>query len=235
MRKLFAAFKPPTLVAAALVLSALASACGDDDSSDDGANLLVNPGFEDGADPWITLDPDTGFVVSEEFAQSGSSSALLPMRDDIDAEGANVYYLVQELTPAEFPDVVRGFYRVENWRQGTPDQYLQMVIIAFGPSNFPAFVSNYQLRYLLAGIDSRPFGINNAQFVFVSEEEPVTGEWVPFELNVKDDFLELWEAVPENFEKLRLLFEVRWDNKVPGSGVPEGDVYYDDLYVGPAD
>lgn len=201
-----------------------------------GGNLFANPGFEEGADPWITLHPEegVGFTVSQDYAHSGTSSALLRMRDPAEAEKGKVYYLVQELSPREFPETVRGYYRVENWVKNTPRQYLQFVVIAFNADNFPADVSNYQLRYLLAGTDSAPFQISNAFFVFLGRDDPVQGEWVPFEANIRDDFQRLWGKVPEGFDKLRLLFEVRWDGKVAGDGVAEADVYYDDLYIGPA-
>jgi len=199
-------------------------------------NWLANPGFEQGAEPWITLHPQegVGFTLSTDYAHSGADSAHLAMHDAADASGSKVYYLVQEVKPGEFPDVVRGFYRVQNWQKNTPRQYLQFVCIAFGPKNFPATVSNYQIRYPIAGIDSTPFQINNAYFVFLSRKPPVEGEWVPFEAHIKDDFLRLWGKVPEGFDKLRLLFEVRYDKKTAGDGPANADVYYDDLYIGPA-
>lgn len=228
---------------------ALAAACGGDDGGTSGTpagpisstqsadgNWFANAGFEEGADPWFALHPQEGvsFTLSQDFAHSGANSALLRMRDPASAEGAKVYYLVQEIAPGELPEVIRGYYRVENWQKSTPRQYLQFVVIAIEPDNFPAEVSNYQLRYLLAGADSTPFAINNAYFVFVSRDEPAQGEWVPFEAHIRDDFQRLWGKVPEGFEKLRLLFEVRWDGKTAGDGPAEADVYYDDLYIGPA-
>lgn len=197
-----------------------------------GTNLLVNGGFEDGPEPWITLAPESGFEITQEQAHSGSSAAVLRMHDPAEAQGAKVYYLVQEISPKEMPEVVRGYYRVENWHRGTVRQYLQFVIIAFNPTNFPNNVSNYQIRYPLAGIDSPPFDISNAYFVFVTRKDPAVGEWVPFEVHPKADFQKYWGKVPEGFTKLRLLFEVRWDGKVAGDGAPSADVYYDDLYVG---
>lgn len=197
-----------------------------------GTNLLVNAGFEEGSQPWITLSAEAGFEITQEQAHSGSSSAVLRMHDPAEAQGAKVYYLVQEIAPQEMPDVVRGYYRVENWHKGTVRQYLQFVIIAFDPDNFPSGVSNYQIRYPLAGIDSPPFDIGNAYFVFVTRKDPVVGEWVPFEVHPRADFQKYWGRVPEGFSKLRLLFEVRWDGKRAGDGAPSADVYYDDLYAG---
>jgi len=226
-----------TLSAAGLI-ALLAAACsgGDDNSRDANSpgNLFENPGFENGEEPWFTLNPDSGFTVTDDFAHSGTYSAYQRMDDPAEASGqGKVYYLVQEITPAEMPEIVEGFYRVENWRRGTPLQYLQFVIIAHDPQNFDLnAVTNYQLRYIIAGVDAPPFDIGNAHFVFLSREDPVIGEWTHFSANVREDFERLWGAAPEDFSKLRLLFEVRWDQKTAGLGAPRADVYWDDLYIG---
>lgn len=205
-----------------------------------GGNLLVNPGLEQGPEPWLThttnvnSDPKVHFVVSQDQTRSGTASALLHMQDGLQDEGARVYYLVQEVTPDEFPEVVSGYYRVNGWQRGTPKQYLQFVVIVFGADNSPVITTNFQIRYILAGIDSPPFALGNAQFLFLSKDQPVQDEWIPFQVNVREDFQRLWNTVPEGFEKIRLLFEVRWDAKVIGDGAPQADVFYDDLYVGPA-
>ncbi len=195
-------------------------------------NVLANPDFEAGRDSWCSLKPPD-FELSD-VAHSGQNAAYLKMRDGPEAAGAKVYYLVQEVKPTEFPEVISGYYRVDNWVKGTQKQYLQFVVIVWQAKNAPPGLPNHQIRYLLAGINQDPFAIGNAMFVYLSKEEPQTGQWVPFKVNVKQDFLDLWGAVPEGFERIRMLFEVRYDDKLPGSGTPEADVYYDDLYFGPA-
>jgi hypothetical protein len=198
-----------------------------------GGNLFGNPGFEDGRDPWFSLKPPD-FLVSEDVAHSGKASAFLPFRADKDEEGNKIYYLVQEIQPKELPEVISGYYRVENWNKGTEKQYLQFVVIVFGADNLPGGYVNHQIRYLLAGINEPPFAIGNAQFVFLSLEDPPVGEWVHFERNLRDDFKKFWGAVPEDFENIRILFEVRYDDKKVGEGPLGADVYYDDMYTGPA-
>jgi hypothetical protein len=201
------------------------------------ANLFHNPDFELGEDPWCSLHPEqvSPFEVSQDFAQSGESSALLRMRVPAEEVGeAKVFYLVQEVTPEEFPELISGYYRVENWSKGTPKQYLQFVVIAFDVTNLTAGYPNYQMRYPLAGISEEPFAIANAFFVFLGKEEPRTGEWVYFERNIKEDFEQFWGVAPEGFSKLRILFEVRYDDKQAGPAPAEADVYYDSLYMGPA-
>lgn len=206
------------------------------------ANLFGNPGFEEGTKYWFSLRGEQT-VETSDVAHSGQASAYLNMRDAPETQGAKVYYLVQEVAPAEFPELISGYYRVENWKRGTEKQYLQFVVIVFAPTNMavgkegtplPTPYSNFQIRYLLAGIKEEPFAIANAFFKFLSREDPRQGEWVYFESNIKNDFQELWKAVPQGYSKIRVLFEVRYDDKEAGNAA-EADVYYDDLYMGPAD
>jgi hypothetical protein len=214
-----------------------ASACVPQEPPEGQANLFHNPGLELGREPWCSLHPEqvSPFEVSQDFAQSGESSALLRMRVPAEEVGkAKVFYLVQEVTPEEFPELVSGYYRVENWSKGTPKQYLQFVVIAFDVTNLTVGYPNHQMRYPLAGISEEPFAIANAFFVFLGKEEPRTGEWVYFERNIKEDFEQFWGVAPEGFSKLRLLFEVRYDDKQAGTTPAEADVYYDSLYMGPA-
>jgi hypothetical protein len=220
----------------ALVATAVVAACGgggqDDTASQTPAqvNVFQNPGLEEGRDPWFSLrEPE--FTLSEDIARTGEASALLQMRADPQEE-AKGFYLVQEVTPGQIPEVLSGHYQVTAWTPGTRLQYLQVVVIVFGADNLPGDYPSHQIRYILAGIDEEPFAIENAQFVFLDGEDPPLEQWVPFEVNVRDDFQRLWGAVPKGFEKIRVLFEVRYDSKAPDE-TPEADVYYDDLYFGP--
>jgi hypothetical protein len=196
------------------------------------ANVFGNPGLEEGTQYWFALHDQT-VATTTTVAHSGQASAYLNMRDPAEATGAKVYYLVQEVAPAEFPELISGYYRVDNWNRGTLKQYLQFVVIVFAPTNLGDQYPNYQIRYPLAGISEDPFPISNAFFIYLGKDEPRQGEWVYFETNIKEDFQEKWKAVPEGYSKIRVLFEVRYDDKEPGIA-SEADVYYDDLYMGPA-
>ena len=222
----------PHFAALALVATVVV-ACGggDDEGGNPPGNLLQNSGLESGTEPWITLADDAGFEVTQDQALAGISSAVLRMNDPAEATGSKVYYLVQELTPEEFPEVLRGAYRVENWQRGAAKQYIQAVVIAIGPDNNPVPAENYQMRYVLSGVGTEPLEIGNAKYVFLSGDDPKIGEWIPFEFNVRDDFNQHWGAVPEGYEMLRLLFEVRYDDK-PTGAPSTADVYYDELYLG---
>jgi hypothetical protein len=209
------------------------------------ANLLHNAGLESGEDPWCVFQPPK-FEVSQDYAHSGEASALLSMRVPAETvSGRETHYFAQEVVTEEFPELVSGYYRVENWSKGTPKQYLEFVVIVCrdgpegkctqgAPNVSGGYGYNQQVRYLLAGISEDPFKIGNAQFVYISKEEPPIGEWVYFERNIKEDFRRLWGAVPEGYDYIRVLFEVRFDDKEAGEAPAEADVYYDDLYMGSA-
>lgn len=218
-----------------LGLLLVAAACGDDSSTAPATgNVFANPGFETGRDPWFSLKPPD-FILSEDVAHSGEASAYLPLRADENEEDVKIMYLVQEVKPQELPEVISGYYRVENWDKGTEKQYLQFVVIVWGADNLPGGFNNHQIRYLLSGIKAPPFAIRNAQFVFINTEDPPLNQWVHFQRNLREDFERFWGAIPRDFEQIRVLFEVRYDDKKIGEGPLGADVYYDDLYLGPAE
>lgn len=200
-------------------------------------NVFRNPSFEDGEASWISLTSQAWgppFTASREVAHSGQQSAYLELRGTPGLKDVEVVGVVQEIAPEQFPEFLSGYYRVEDWKRGTAKQYLQFVVIVFGADGSSGGFPNNQIRYPLAGISEEPFDIANAKFVFVGTDEPATNTWVYFERNIRQDFLEQWGAVPEHFDKLRILFEVRYDDYEPLDDELEADVFYDDLYIGPA-
>jgi hypothetical protein len=199
-------------------------------------NVFQNGSFELGEVPWISLSTEawgTPFRLTDEVAHSGRYSALLEMRAPSEASGAKVFGVVQEVSPSQFPEIISGYYRVNSWQRGTEKQYLQFVVIVWGATNLPGGFANHQMRYPLGGISEPPFLLANARFVFLNTGEPRVGEWVYFERPIREDFRRFWNAVPEGFSSIRVLFEARYDDKQPGSQLG-ADVVYDDLYVGPA-
>jgi hypothetical protein len=227
------------------------AACGEDGSGGDGDqatsedNVFENGSFEEGREPWFSLVDNSDdnawvkdFTVSDAQAHSGANSAFVQL-DSAD-EGpleARRYGVVQEVSPGEFPEVITGCYFVERWEHGTPRQYAQVAVIVFESHAVPTgeliAANNFQMRYVLFGVQNPPIEIGNAKFVMVNRGEPETGEWVCFDLDVRNDFEELWGVVPTGFQKIRVLFEVNWDQRDPTDPPAIGDVYYDDLYFGP--
>lgn len=212
------------------------------------ANLLANPGFESGADGWSY--PETSpywgpFAVVDAPVHAGRRAAHLELRSGPGSppDGTRVFGVTQELRAGDVPDVVGGFYRVGSWEKGADvtHLYLQFVAIVWGdpataalvtPENPESGIRNYQIRYYLAGVNTPPFRLRNAKLEFVTREPPRLDEWVYFEIPLRSDFERLWGRVPEDFERIHLLFEARWDNKPTGSRI-HADVYFDDLFAGP--
>lgn len=199
-----------------------------------GPNFFVNPSFEEGENPWFVLK-ETGFVTTNEVSHSGNSSALLRMDEPAAANGTKIWYLIQEVKPSELPEIISGYYLVRNWEKNTASQYVQLAVVVSHADNFPRIFPNYQIRYILNGLTEPPFNVPNAKFIFLGPENPTVGEWVSFERNLRADFEEVWGIVPSDYDCLRFLFGVRYDDKVSGDGPAKADVYFDDLYLGSAE
>ncbi|MBN1770082.1 MAG: hypothetical protein JXB32_02380 [Deltaproteobacteria bacterium] len=204
-----------------------------------GFNFLTNAGFEDGTEPWWYF-PDRphwgGFTVTTATAREGRWSARLELKVDEThppPDKTHIRGVIHDVRTPVLPNVVSGSYYVETWERGEVDTYTQFVVIVAGAAMSGGSVKNQQLRYLLAGIDHPPFGIANAKFVYVTREQPAVGQWVRFERNLTADFLEYWGELPERFENVRILFEVRYDN-MDVSNPPRihAVVHFDDLYLG---
>ena len=201
-----------------------------------GGNELRNPGLEDGKAGWESLTDETWFPSYDlgDIAHGGTHSVLLRMRGGETQEPVLIHGVIQEVTPSQWPEEVRAYYRVEGWQRGTAKQYVQAIVMAWGADNVPdRQFPNHQIRYILAGVTEPPFAIRNAKFVFLGPPDPVQGQWVEFRRDIRQDFIDQWGAVPEGFDKIRVMFEVRFDDKQPAEA-PAADVYFDDLYLGPA-
>ena len=196
-------------------------------------NLLTNESFEAGKEPWFALVTPNweSFEITDRYAIHGRHSAYLGLRADISAEGTKIVGVIQEVTPSEFPGRLSGSYYVKDWRRGALKQYLQVVVIMFADPTSKPF-PNYQLRYLLSGIDRPPLQIVNAKYVFSGISEVQEGQWIRFDFDLHSDFRRHWGQIPKGFTKIRILFEVRYDEKTAGGGDVRADVYYDDLYFG---
>ncbi len=232
-----------------ITLWALGAGCdGQPDASSgpagDGANaagnLFANGGFEEGRAPWFSLESKVWgppFERSDQRAANGSYSArLLASSLAAPAKRTHICGVIQEIRPDTFPRVLRGRYCANLWDKGSDDLYVQMVVVVFGADNPPPGleqVTNFQIRYPLGGIGDPPFAIGNAQWVFVNTADPPVGEWVSFERDLRQDFLRQWGRVPRGFDKIRVLFEARWDNRQPTDPPATAEVYFDDLYLGP--
>lgn len=197
-------------------------------------NLLVNPSFENGREGWKWMDWSQHWVdfdIKTGKGHSGKKSAYLKLDYGVDAPKVRIHGVVQELKPSRFPDVVKGWYRVENWKRGSDLQYIQFVTIVWG--GHPQF-KNYQVRYILAGVNSPPYEMRNVKYVILPQAkiEPLQNKWVEFQVPVRGDFEKLWGVIPRGYDRIVFLFEARYDAGVKKDARVRADVYFDDLYVG---
>jgi len=221
-----------------VVLILVFEACQSESSSkasSDRKNLLTNPSFEEGREGWSWMDWSPHWVdfdISSQRAHSGEESAYFRIWSKGPMERqAEVHGVVQVLKPSQFPEIVRGWYLVENWERGSPKQYLQFVTIVWGGH---AKYKNYQIRYILAGVTTPPYDMVNVKYLFAPNcaETPKQSRWIYFEVPIKDEFLRHWGMVPTGYDKIDVFFEARYDT-APATGKKAcADVYFDDLYIG---
>jgi hypothetical protein len=205
-------------------------------------NLLENASFESGRDPWYDLQspnkPFWGtFSISDALAFDGDRSMRLSL-DSNEFMGAHsglgIAGAVQDVTPEVFPRRLSGRYRVEFWQRGTPKQYVQLVLMAFLPKNFPETGGMpLQTAFVLTGVREPPFEISNRRFAFEGPYQPELGRWIYFDIDLHEAFRRHWGKVPEGSEGLRLFAEARFDGYRRGrDGHALGDVYFDALHLG---
>lgn len=209
-------------------------------------NVLLNPGFEQGALGWHWLEGNSNwgpFEIVDFPVRSGEKAARLVVDWPLHAPGqaVKVYGIIQEPKDQPFPDRLSGYYRVDAWDRGDPltKLYLQVVVIVWGDPRIRKLVgvaedsplNNYQIRYYLAGLKQIAFRLSNAKLVFVKRGEPELGAWIRFDIPLKEDWMRLWGVVPEGYESIRVLFEARWDQKPAGKPV-HAEITYDDLFFG---
>jgi hypothetical protein len=222
---------------AASIIVLVSCGGGKSNGTGGGAEALKNPGFEEGKSDWKSLttegwNPD--YALTSDITHSGNQAAYLALRTPPNTTGVRIFGVTQEVSPKEFPQELSGWYRVDNWVCGTPKQYLQCVVIVFGADNQPTSLppgTNFQIRYILAGISEPPFRIDNAKYIFLHPQDPDQGAWIHFQVPVANDFKDKWGVVPESFDFIRLLCEVRYDDKAVAE-TPSADVYYDDMHMG---
>ncbi|MBU7027118.1 MAG: hypothetical protein HXS48_09255 [Theionarchaea archaeon] len=193
-------------------------------------NLLENPSFEEGEEPWFWIKTSVywqGFHISDQTARTGGKSCLTFLEASPQPQGTLVVGAVQEIVTSDVPEKVSGYYYVKTWEKTSETMYIQVVVIFFQEEDYNS--PSTQLRYILAGISKRPFAIENAKFIFVTREEPETGKWIYFERNLKEDLINMWGEIP-SFKRIGIYLEVRYDS-VP-LDVIKAEVYWDDIFVG---
>ncbi len=205
-------------------------------------NELENASFEAGREPWYDLqDPKKPFWgtfhISDAQAFDGDSSLQLALDSNdfhTGRSGTGIAGAAQDIAPKGFPRSLSGRYRVESWQRGTPNQYVQLVVMAFLPKNFPEMGRlAVQMAFVLTGVSDPPFEISNRHFAFEGPYEPERGSWISFDIDLHEAFRTHWGKVPEGSESLRVFAEARFDGYRRGrDGHALADVYFDALYLG---
>ncbi len=228
------------VTAIALLVAAAVLSCASEGAAPEAApNLLENPSFEEGREPWYDMRrphvPGWGtFSISDAQAFDGRYALHLAL-DSADFPGRlGIAGAVQELPLARPPRMLRGRYRVEGWERGTSAQYIQIVVMVMSPLNFPEWrEASVQLAFVLAGLREPPFEISNRRFEFLGPAEPELGRWIPFEIDLHRAFERQWTHLPRDGSAVRVFLEARFDGFDRSRGDrARADVYFDALHLG---
>lgn len=197
-------------------------------------NSLANPGFENGDTPWIAPpEPDSvSFAVSDIAAHSGSGSGGLRLSATPGETGSRVAGASQEILGSDFPEVVSGYYRVDDWQTGGAPAYLQFVVEVVG-GDFADGMDVHEVRFVIAGIQQEPLFLPQARYVLLDRAAPKTDRWTYFAYPVDKAFETRWGIAPAAWQRLRVSFELRYDDRAAGPIDTLATAHYDDLYAGP--
>jgi len=173
-------------------------------------NVLVNGGFEFGAGAWAGLPPPQ---ATRAVAYAGA--AALELRTDEEAAAAGA---TQAMMPAEFPQFVSGFYRVESWPDDGP------ALLSFTITVTGADGALDRIRFVLGASEQASATVQVSDTVFLNRDRPERGRWMYFGYP-------LWEA----WIAWRGQIPVAWQS-IDISVIVEGPgivAQFDELYAGP--
>lgn len=193
-------------------------------------NILKDPGFEENSSEWVYLHWSPAwepFTISTTQSRSGDKSAFLRLRGDDSSQDTKIVGVVQDVYPEQMPRKLKGYYFVQNWVRGADLQYIQCAVMAFDVPGYDD--APLQIRYILSGVDSEPFYLDNAKYIIITGNQPGQAEWIKFERDLHEDFSNSWGFIPD-FSMIRVVFEVRYDS-IPFTD-SAADVYFDDVYLG---
>lgn len=154
-------------------------------------------------------------------ARSGSHAALTRLEKHPVSGGAQIWGAIQEFSVSKLPRKIAVWYRVDDWKQAVVKQYAQVVVMIHDQrlekiTTEPPYSDPVNGRYLMAG-----------------PKKPRNGRWVYFERNLIDDFVRTWGWYPENFQKMEVFLEARYDEPVPDGAEISGAVSWDDAVLLP--
>jgi hypothetical protein len=184
-------------------------------STPSASNLLADAGFEGLAPGWVAFPPAGANEIGDGTAHSGVSSMALHLSSTVGALAVS-----QSLNPPAFPEFLSGYYRVDEWPKD--GAFLQFVVKA--PGGAPDEVR--EVRFVIAGARLDPETAPQARFVFLSRDQPPTGEWTYFAYPIKVAFEAQTGAIPQAWTSVDVSLEARLLTQ------GEVTVYFDDLYVG---
>lgn len=198
------------------------------------ANLLVNGGFESGAEGWTPIPAESSgpVDVTHTVAHDGKLSLALHLRGGGVAGAGRTTGAGQPLNAQAFPEVISGFYRVDRWQSKAASQNVRFVMSVRG-GDFDNGPGVHQVRFVIAGSDAAATLLPEVTQVYLSRAAPPLRRWAYFGYPVKQAFIDRFGKAPTRWERIDVSVEAGYDGELGGEPGVSADVFFDDLYAGP--
>ena len=230
-----------TAISALAAVAVLVSACGLTQAEPAAptptpvnGNLLANPGFEVGNDPWTSPEGAEGrpFTVTDSVSYNGDHSLELVIETEAGAADVAVTGAQQTVSAADFPEFASGYVRFAEWEQSDPPHYAEFVVRVRG-GDFGDGQATHEVRFIIAGLPAEPPPVEGVRYLFLSRDDPEDlNEWIYFGYPVLDAFRGRFGFVPTTWESIEFAVQLRHDTRTDGAERSHAGVQFDDLYMG---
>jgi hypothetical protein len=199
------------------------------------ANLLANPGFEAGGEPWRVTGvrglERAPLPFTDGAPYIGARSMELKVVGGETDQGTKATVAAQSVDPQAFPEFVSGFYRVDDWQPTARFVYLYFSITVHG-GDFTDGAPTHELRVII-GAPVEPPQEPQVVYAFLSRAAPVLHRWTYVGFPVKSAFQAHVGQMPSRWDGIDIGMAVRFDGRDTHDPPVSAAVSFDDLYAGP--
>jgi hypothetical protein len=202
------------------------------------ANMLANPGFEAGSDPWQFPESplNTPFAITPDQSNRGAHSLELTLLTERGSPGIRATGASQTLSSTTtFPEFASGYIRFADWQQSDPPVHAEFIVTVRG-GDFGDAIDAHEVRFILAGLPVEPPGGSQGgtRYLFLNRDDPEDfDDWIYFGYPVLDAFRGKFGRVPSVWASIELSVQLRHFPRPEGSPPSRAKVFFDDLYMGP--
>jgi len=197
------------------------------------SNVLVNGGFEAGADGWAPVLAEAAGPVDvvDGSGHGGRRSLALRLSGNGTAGTGRTIGATQTVNTEAFPEMVSGFYRVDRWQPNAASQNVRFVVSVRG-GDFGDGLGVHVVRFIVAGSDAAAALLPGVAQTYLSRAAPLR-RWTYFGYPVKQAFADRFGKAPTRWDAMEISVEAGYDGETGGGPGAAAEVSFDDVYAGP--